>query len=135
MTRPRWNLRRGLRAAALVGTAVVVLGACAGSDSDRDDVINAVEEAGGTADVAECVSDGFFDSFSQDQINDLAGADQPEDFPSEIAEEADQIMTQCQETDGASFEAEGESTEGEETTDSTESTESSESTDTTAAAE
>lgn len=129
MTRPRWNLRRGLRAAALVGTAVVMLGACASQDSDRDDVINAVEEAGGTADVAECVADGFFEDFTQGQINDLAGADQPDDFPSEIAEEADQIMTRCQETDGETFEAEGE------TTDSTEATETSESSDTTAAAE
>jgi hypothetical protein len=147
MTRSRWNPRRGLSAAALVGIAAVALGACASQDADRDDVINAVEEADGSRDVAECIAEGFFDEqagFSQDEINDLANADTPDDFPEGIADQATQIMDTCYQSDGETFEAEGESAEGSESTESTETSDTTasteagdaaESTTTTAAAE
>lgn len=142
MTRLRWNPRRGLPAAALVGIAAVVLGACAGQDADRDDVINAVEEAQGPddempADYPDCVADGFFETFDQDEINDLANAQTVEDFPEEndVGTDAVQIMETCWETDGQSFEAGGESAESTESTESTDTTTAGESTTTTAATE
>jgi hypothetical protein len=146
MSRSPRKSRRTVRAAAAAGLAALVLGACANQDADRDDVVNAVEEAGGSTEVANCVGNAFEDTFSQEQLNDLANADTPDDFPDDavdendndsptLAEAANGIMDSCWASDGEDDGLGGDSSEGE-TTDSSESTESTESTtSTTAAAE
>jgi hypothetical protein len=87
-----------------------------------------MEDAGLNRSQADCVGDGFEGAdFTQDQLNDIASAETPEDYPGDTGEQIEQILRDC-----ASGTTTTESTESD-STDSTESTESTESTTTTTA--
>jgi hypothetical protein len=84
---------RGL--AALAALAALSLSACTNNDADADDVVDAMTDAGLDQDQADCMGRGFEDAFDQDQMNDLAAADNPDDFPSGTKPTVDSIIEDC----------------------------------------
>lgn len=113
---------RSRRLAALA-LAALALSACASNDAKRSDVVDAMTDAGIEDEfpgAAECIGDGFDDEFDQEQLNELASADDPEDFPDDTRDTVTSIIEEC--TTGA----EGSGSEG------TTSTEGSTTTPTTA---
>jgi hypothetical protein len=84
---------RGL--AALLAIAALALSACTNNDADAGDVADALTDAGLAEDQAQCVGEGFEAEFDQDQMNDLASADEPEDWPSGTEETVDSIIDEC----------------------------------------
>jgi hypothetical protein len=112
---------RGL--AALAAVAALSLSACTNNDADAGDVVDAMTDAGLDPDQAECMGQEFENEFDQDQLNDLAAADNPDDFPSGSKPSVDSIIEDCT----------GESVPGSDTSESGEQDGESETTTTTAA--
>jgi hypothetical protein len=81
--------------AALAAVAALSLSACTNNDADAGDVVDAMTDAGMDEDQARCMGDEFDKAFDQDQMNDLAGADNPDDFPSDTKPTVDSIIEQC----------------------------------------
>jgi hypothetical protein len=92
-------MARSRRVAALAVLAALLLSACASNDAKASDVVSAVEEATNddelSTDQAECIGDGFEQEFTQDQLNDLASADDPADFPGDTGPTVDSIIEDC----------------------------------------
>jgi hypothetical protein len=84
---------RGL--AALAAVAALSLSACTNNDADAGDVVDAMSDAGLDQDQAECMGQEFENAFDQDQMNDLAAADNPDDFPSGTKPTVDSIIEDC----------------------------------------
>ncbi len=84
---------RGL--AALAAVAALSLSACTNNDADAGDVVDAMSDAGLDRDQADCMGREFEDAFDQDQMNDLASADNPDDFPSGTKPTVDSIIADC----------------------------------------
>jgi hypothetical protein len=104
---------------ALAAVAALSLSACTDNDADGGDVADAMTDAGLDEDQADCMGQEFERAFDQDQMNDLAAADDPEDFPSGTQETVDAIIEECtgESVPGAEgSESEGEDTESETTT-------------------
>jgi predicted small secreted protein len=108
---------------ALAAVAALSLTACTNNDADGGDVADAMTDAGlaeGTdPNFPECMGEEFERAFDQDQMNDLAAADNPEDFPSGTEETVNSIVEECagESVPGAEgSESEGEDTESEPTT-------------------
>jgi hypothetical protein len=86
------------RLAALAAITALALAACASNDAKGSDVVSAMEDAGldeDFPDAPECMGDEFEREFSQDELNDLGSADDPEDFPAGTEETVDSIIEQC----------------------------------------
>jgi hypothetical protein len=111
---------RGL--AALLAVAALALSACTNNDADAGDVADALTDAGLAEDVdpgfPDCVGEEFEAEFGQDQdlFNDLASADEPEDWPSGSEETVSSIIEDCRDGSPSESEPEGEDTESETTT-------------------
>ena len=75
--------------------AVLVLGACGNTDASEDDVHDILTEAGASEEQADCAAGDIADELSQDELNDLAGADTPEDIPADIEEKVTPILDRC----------------------------------------
>jgi hypothetical protein len=84
---------RGL--AVLAAVAALSLSACTNNDADAGDVVDAMSDAGLDRDQADCMGREFEDAFDQDQMNDLAAADNPDDFPSGTKPTVDSIIEDC----------------------------------------
>jgi hypothetical protein len=84
---------RGLAALAVV--AALSLSACTNNDADAGDVVDAMSDAGLDPDQAECMGQEFENAFDQDQMNDLAAADNPDDFPSGTEPTVNSIIEDC----------------------------------------
>jgi predicted small secreted protein len=86
---------RGL--VALAAVAALSLSACTNNDADAGDVVDAMTDAGLDEDQARCMGDEFEREFGDDQdvFNDLAAADDPQDFPSGTQETVDSIIEEC----------------------------------------
>jgi hypothetical protein len=84
---------RGL--AALAAVAALSLSACTNNDADAGDVVDAMTDAGLDRDQADCMGREFEDAFDQDQMNDLAAANNPDDFPSGTKPTVDSIIADC----------------------------------------
>jgi hypothetical protein len=84
---------RGL--AALAAVAALSLSACTDNDADAGDVVDAMTDAGLDPDQADCMGQEFDRAFDQDQMNDLAAADNPDDFPSGTKPTVDSIIEDC----------------------------------------
>ena len=109
------------RLAVLAAITALALAACASNDAKGSDVVSAMEDAGldeEFPDAPECMGDEFEKRFSQDQLNDLGSADDPEDLPSGTQDTVDSIIEEC--TTGA--ETGDESDTGDEGTESTTTT-------------
>lgn len=114
-------MARTRRFAAIVALAVLPLAGCTNTDADEGDVVDAMEDAGLPRGQAECVGERFVEEFDdQDTLNDLASADDPQDFPSGTEEQVTQILEEC--TSGASAGSGDTGEPGEDTTESTEAT-------------
>jgi hypothetical protein len=112
---------RGL--AALAAVAALSLSACTNNDADGGDVADAMTDAGLAEDVddrfPECMGEEFERVFDQDQMNDLAAADDPEDFPGDTGVTVSSIIEDCRtpsESGSEGPDSEGEDTESETTT-------------------
>jgi hypothetical protein len=81
--------------AALAAVAALSLSACTNKNADAGDVVDAMTDAGLDQDQAECMGQQFEDKFDQDQLNDLAAANAPEDFPSGTKPTVDSIIEDC----------------------------------------
>ncbi|HEY8544665.1 MAG TPA: hypothetical protein VIL36_06445 [Acidimicrobiales bacterium] len=75
--------------------AVLVLGACGSTDASEDDVHDVLTEAGANDEQADCAAGEIADELTQSELNDLAGADTPEDIPDDIQEKIDPILERC----------------------------------------
>ena len=106
--------------------AVLALGACGNTDASEDDVHDILTEAGASEEQADCAAGDIADELSQDELNDLASADQPEDIPDKINEKITPILDNCLAEGGPVEEDEGD------TSDSTAPEGSSDTSDTTA---
>jgi hypothetical protein len=84
---------RGLVAFAAV--AALSLSACTNNDADAGDVVEAMTDAGLDSDQADCMGQEFDRAFDQDQMNDLAAADNSDDFPSGTKPTVDSIIEDC----------------------------------------
>jgi hypothetical protein len=108
---------------ALAAVAALSLSACTDNDADGGDVADAMTDAGlaeGTdPNLPECMGEEFERTFDQGQMNDLAAADDPEDFPSGTQETVNSIIEECsgESVPGSEgSESENEDTESETTT-------------------
>ena len=89
MTRPR-------RLAVLAAIVAIALPACSSQDAKVSDLVDAMEDAGLSRSQADCVGDGFEDAdFSQEQLNDIAKAEKPEDYPGDTGDQIRQILETC----------------------------------------
>jgi hypothetical protein len=80
---------------ALAAVAALSLSACTNRDADAGDVTDAMTNAGMDEDQARCIGDEFDREFNQDQMNDLAAADGPDEFPSGTEPTVNSIIEQC----------------------------------------
>ncbi|MGH9229628.1 MAG: hypothetical protein ACRD07_13060 [Acidimicrobiales bacterium] len=105
---------------ALAAIAALSLSACTNNDADASDVADAMTDAGLDEDEAECMGQEFEAEFpDQDQLNDIASADDPADWPSGAEETINSIIEECtgESVPGSEgSESEGEDTESETTT-------------------
>jgi hypothetical protein len=85
---------RGL-VVALAAVAALSLSACTNKNADAGDVVDAMTDAGLPDDQAKCMGDEFDKEFNQDEMNDLAAADDPKDWPSGAQPTVDSIIEQC----------------------------------------
>ena len=89
MTRPR-------RLAVLAAIVAIALPACSSQDAEVSDLVEAMEDAGLNRSEAECVGDGFEGAdFSQEQLNDIAEAETPEDYPGDTGDQIREILETC----------------------------------------
>jgi len=80
---------------ALAAVAALSLSACTNKNADAGDVVDAMTNAGLDEDQARCMGDEFDREFNQDEMNDLAAADSPDEFPSDTKPTVDSIIEQC----------------------------------------
>ncbi|HEX8803862.1 MAG TPA: hypothetical protein VF743_06705 [Acidimicrobiales bacterium] len=88
-------MSRSRRLAALVAVAALSLAGCSRNDAKRSDVVDAMKDAGLTDEQAECVGDRFEEEFDQDTLNELGGANDPEDFPEGTEDQVNAILDEC----------------------------------------
>jgi hypothetical protein len=89
MTRPR-------RLAILAAIVALALPACSSQDAKVSDLVDAMEDAGLNSGQARCVGNGFDDAnFSQEQLNDIAAAEKPEDYPGDTGDQIRSILEEC----------------------------------------
>ncbi|HET6662750.1 MAG TPA: hypothetical protein VFG94_00760 [Acidimicrobiales bacterium] len=87
-----------IRSRGLAALAVVValsLSACTNKNADGGDVVDAMTDAGLDQDQADCMGKGFEDAFDQNELNDIAAADDPKDWPSGSKTKIDSIIEDC----------------------------------------
>lgn len=83
--------------AALVAVTALALASCASNDAKKSDITNAMTDAGLEDAQADCVADGIWDEYGDDQdvINDIASAAQVEDFPEGTEQKVDEVLDDC----------------------------------------
>jgi hypothetical protein len=117
MTRPR-------RLAVLAAIVALALSACSSQDAEVSDVVEAMEDAGLNRSEADCVGDGFEAAdFTQEDLNDIAAAETPEDYPGDTADRIREILDTCA-SEASSSTTESDTSDSSDTSDTTESTES-----------
>jgi hypothetical protein len=116
---------RRLRLAGLPIAAALLLAGCPSNDAKASDVVNAMEDAGLDEDEATCIGEGFDAEFGDDQdlFNDLAAADDPEDFPEGTEEAVTSIIEECTSESAAGDGDGGEGDGGDAESDATTTTE------------
>ena len=81
----------------VASVALVTLSACTNNDADAGDVVDAMTDASLPEDQAECMGREFEREFGDDQdvFNDIAAADDPDDWPSGAQEAINSIIEEC----------------------------------------
>jgi hypothetical protein len=116
------------RIAALVAVTALGLSACSSNDADAGDIEEAMLDAGLSQDEASCMAQQLDDELDQGQLNDLAAASAPDEFPEgledTVADAVDECVGSSAGTDSTegSDSTEGDSGEGGEPSDSTDDT-------------
>ena len=123
------------RIAALVAVTALAVSACSSNDADREDVEEAMRDVGLPDDQASCIAERLDEELDQDQLNDLAGAADPDEFTEEGADAVTAAVDEC--VDGSTessdtAEATGEGGEPSESTDDTSDTTAEDEAETTA---
>jgi hypothetical protein len=82
---------------ALAGVSVLSLSACTSNDADAGDVVDAMTDARLPEDQAECMGREFEREFGDDQdvFNDIAAADDSDDWPAGTQETINSIIEEC----------------------------------------
>ena len=77
--------------------AVVALAACTNNDANAGDVVDAMTDASLPEAQAECMGREFEREFGDDQdvFNDIAAAEDPDDWPSGTQETINSIIEKC----------------------------------------
>lgn len=90
-------MTRRSRIAALVAVAALAVAGCSSNDAKKSDITNAMTDAGLDDDQAQCVADGIWDEYGDDQdtINDIASATDPADFPEGTEKTIDGVLGDC----------------------------------------
>jgi hypothetical protein len=106
---------------ALAAVAALSLSACPNNDADPSDVVDAMTDANLPEEQARCMGRAFEREFGNDQdvFNDIAAADDPDDWPSGTRETINSIIEECtgESVPGAAgSESEGQDGESETTT-------------------
>jgi hypothetical protein len=106
------------RLAALVAVVAVLLAACASQDVDGEDAASVLTDAGAPEAVSSCVGERFDDELSQDQLNEVGGADQLNELDNELETTVQSILDECVsgESDSEAPADEGESSDSSDTT-------------------
>jgi hypothetical protein len=82
-------------ALALAAVLAVTLTGCPNQDLDGADAANVLTDAGASEEVATCLGDRFQDDLSQDQINEVGGADELSELDNELQDEVEAILAEC----------------------------------------
>jgi hypothetical protein len=112
-------MTRRRRIAVLAAVAALSMSACTNQDSDIDDVRDALDETEGLSreQVSAC-TDGFEAAdFSQDELNEIANADELSELPNDLGDEVNTILEDC--ITGSTTTAEGSGEPSESTTSTT----------------
>lgn len=72
-----------------------MLGACGEKDANESDVSEVLVDAGATEAQADDCAGQIAGELTQDELNDLAGANEEGDIPDEINEKITPILDQC----------------------------------------
>jgi hypothetical protein len=82
---------------ALAAVAALSLSACTNNDADAGDVVDAMTDASLPEKQARCMGRAFEREFGDDQdvFNDIAAADDPDDWPSGTQETINSIIEEC----------------------------------------
>lgn len=83
------------RIVAIVALAVLALSACSSNDAKESDIRDAMTDAGLSDSDADCVAGEMMKEFDQGELNDIASATDPDDFPEGSAEPIDSILDNC----------------------------------------
>ena len=90
-------MTRRSRFAALAAVAALAVAGCANNDAKRSDIVNAMTDADLDDAQADCIADGIYDEYGDDQdtLNDIASASEPSDFPGDSQEVIDGVLDDC----------------------------------------
>jgi hypothetical protein len=82
-------------ALALAAVLAFTLTGCPNQDLDGADAANVLTDAGASEDVADCLGTRFQDDLSQDQINEVGGADDLGDLDTDLQDKVQGILDEC----------------------------------------
>jgi|RhiMethySRZTD1v2_1073278.scaffolds.fasta_scaffold03289_15 hypothetical protein len=90
-------MTRRSRFAALVAVAALAVAGCSNNDAKKSDIVNAMADAGLNDDQSQCVADGIYDEYGDDQdtLNDIASASEPSEFPDDTQPTIEGILDDC----------------------------------------
>jgi hypothetical protein len=106
------------RIVAIVALAALAFTACSRNDAKESDIVDAMTDAGLSQTQAKCVGDGLTKELDQDQLNKLASATSPEDYPEGTSSTVDSVLEECVGS-GSSSTTEGTGSDSSDTTDTT----------------
>jgi hypothetical protein len=83
------------RIAAIVAVTALAMSACSSNDADREDIEEAMRDAGLPDEQAGCIAERLDEELDQDQLNDLAGAADPDEFSEDGADAVSAAVDEC----------------------------------------
>jgi hypothetical protein len=78
-----------------VAAVVALATACPNGDATPGQVVEAMTNAGLDEDEAGCIGNQFDRSFTQEELNEIGGASDLDDVPTDLAEEVRNILGEC----------------------------------------
>jgi hypothetical protein len=78
-----------------VAAVVALATACPNGDATPGQVVEAMTNANLDRGDANCIGEEFEDSFTQEQLNEIAGATDLDDIPTSLADEVRSILADC----------------------------------------
>jgi hypothetical protein len=106
------------RIVAIVALAALALTACSSNDAKESDIRDAMTDVGLSQGEADCVAGEMMTEFDQGELNDIASATDPADFPDGSAGPIDSILDNCV----SGVDADTTDTDGDDSSDATDDT-------------